>query len=76
MQQSNKIAVVILNFNGKKWLEKFLPSVIKNSIEADIIVADNGSDDDSILFLDQQYPQISQIILDKNYPWTIERLSA
>ncbi|MFB0926046.1 MAG: glycosyltransferase family 2 protein, partial [Vicingaceae bacterium] len=55
---SNKIAVVILNWNGKSFLEKFLPSVVKHSIEAKIIVADNASTDDSISFLEKTYPSI------------------
>ena len=45
---SPKVAVVILNFNGKKFLEKFLPNVIANSVGHQIYVADNGSTDDSI----------------------------
>ena len=42
-----KIAVVILNWNGRKLLERFLPSVIEHSKEAGIYVADNASTDDS-----------------------------
>ena len=70
LPQSSQIAVVILNYNGKKWLEKFLPSVITNSTEAEIIIADNGSTDDSISFLQQTYPDLRLIILDKNYGFT------
>jgi glycosyltransferase involved in cell wall biosynthesis len=44
---SPKVAVVILNFNGKKFLEKFLPNVIANSVGHQIYVADNGSTDGS-----------------------------
>ena len=58
-----KVAVVILNWNGKNFLEKFLPSVIQfNSINAQIIVADNASTDDSVNFLKLNYPQIKIII--------------
>jgi GT2 family glycosyltransferase len=64
---SNKIAVVILNLNGKSFLEKFLPSVVKHSIEAKIIIADNYSTDDSISFLEKNYPFIHIIKLDQNY---------
>ena len=64
---SNKIAVVILNWNGKSFLEKFLPSVVKHSIEAKIIVADNASTDDSISFLEKTYPSIDIIKLEQNY---------
>ena len=53
-----KIAVVILNWNGEALLEKFLPSVVEHSKEADIYVADNASTDGSISFLRQHYPQI------------------
>lgn len=56
-----KLAVVILNWNGKQLLEQFMPSVISYSQEALIYVADNASTDDSITFLKQQFPQV-QII--------------
>ncbi|MES2592034.1 MAG: glycosyltransferase family 2 protein [Bacteroidota bacterium] len=54
-----KVAVVILNWNGKDFLAKFLPSVISNNYsDAEIIVADNASTDDSISFLTSAYPTI------------------
>lgn len=54
-----KIAIVILNWNGRKLLEKFLPSVVQFSEgQADIYVADNNSSDDSIDFLLKNYPQV------------------
>ena len=56
-----KIAVVILNWNGKVFLEEFLPSVIKNSACATIYIADNDSNDDSISFLELNYPDIKII---------------
>ena len=57
-----KIAIVILNWNGKTLLEKFLPSVVKFSKEdADIYVADNNSTDDSIVFLKKHYPEVKII---------------
>jgi len=64
-----KVAVVILNWNGQKLLEKFLPSVIQNTTyhDAEIIVADNASTDNSIEFLQNQYPLLKIIKLDKNY---------
>jgi len=64
-----KIAIVILNWNGRNFLEKFLPSVIENSAnqDAEIIIADNGSSDDSILFLKNKYPKIQIIVFEKNY---------
>ncbi len=56
-----KIAIVILNWNGAALLEKFLPSVIRHSKNADIYVADNASTDTSISFLKEQYPNIKII---------------
>ena len=54
-----KIAIVILNWNGKKLLEQFLPSVINfSSNEAEVYVADNASTDDSIQFIKEFYPSI------------------
>jgi len=52
------VAVVILNWNGKALLEKFLPSVVKYSKEAEIYVADNASTDNSVEFLQNQYPHV------------------
>jgi GT2 family glycosyltransferase len=62
----NKIAVVILNWNGRKLLEQFLPSVISFSSKATIYVADNKSTDDSVDFLKNTYPQISIIQIPTN----------
>ncbi|WP_370086248.1 glycosyltransferase family 2 protein [Ekhidna sp.] len=62
-----KTAIVILNYNGKNFLEKFLPSVISNSQEADVVVADNNSSDDSVDFLKSSFPSVRLIQLDKNY---------
>lgn len=55
------LAVVILNWNGKQLLEQFLPSVISNSEEATIYIADNASTDDSIAYVKKTYPQIKII---------------
>ena len=66
--QSKKIAVLILNWNGRGLLERFLPSiVVHNSSEADIIVIDNASNDDSISFLKDAYPTIQRIEFKVNY---------
>ncbi len=64
---SKDIAVVILNWNGKSFLEQFLPSVIKYSNEAEVIVADNFSTDNSVSFLKENYPQLKIIQLDENF---------
>lgn len=65
--QNLKIAVVILNYNGKKLLQQFLPTVIEHSRQADIYVADNASIDDSIIFLQKEFPAIRLIRLKENY---------
>lgn len=57
-----KTAIVILNWNGKDLLEKFLPSVVNFSSElATVYVADNASTDNSILFIKENYPSIKII---------------
>ena len=59
---SPKIAVVILNWNGKNFLPQFLPSVLASTYSNyEVIVADNGSSDDSLAFLKEQYPSIRVI---------------
>ncbi|WP_157279042.1 glycosyltransferase family 2 protein [Olivibacter sitiensis] len=56
---NRKIAIVILNWNGKHYLERFLPSVCANTpAHAEIVVGDNGSTDDSVDFMTLHYPQI------------------
>lgn len=62
-----KIAVVILNWNGKHFLEQFLPSVIASSYgHYVLIIADNGSSDESIAFLQNKYPDIERIVFKEN----------
>ncbi|CAN5830999.1 glycosyltransferase family 2 protein [soil metagenome] len=56
------VAVVILNWNGRKFLEDFLPSVIQHNPDfSEIIVADNASTDDSIAWLNKNYPAVRVI---------------
>ncbi len=64
-----KTAVVILNWNGKSLLKQFLPALLAHTPEdrAEIIIADNGSTDDSLPFLRETYPDIRCILLDRNY---------
>ena len=63
------IAVVILNWNGEKLLEEFLPSITQYSKREDteIYLADNASSDNSINFIKQNYPEIKLVVNDKNY---------
>ena len=62
-----KTAVVILNWNGKHWLDKFLANVIGFSPEAEVVIADNNSTDDSVNYLQKYYPSIRIIQNDGNY---------
>jgi GT2 family glycosyltransferase len=65
---TKKVAVAILNWNGKKWLEQFLPNVITHSESiAEIVMIDNGSTDDSISFCQLNFPQVTIIALEKNH---------
>ncbi len=69
METINKVAVVILNWNGVALLRRYMPSVVANTNPevADVIVADNGSTDQSLTFLAVQYPQVKVIHLAENY---------
>ena len=73
-----KVAIVILNWNGRVMLERFMPSVVKYShgqhfsvldtdYDTEVVVADNGSTDDSLAFLQQNYPEVPLVRLDRNY---------
>lgn len=64
-----KTAVVILNWNGQKLLDKFLPTVLKHSLneETEVVVADNGSTDNSVEYLTANFPDLPLIELDENY---------
>lgn len=66
----SRIAVVILNWNGRRFLEKFLPSVTTLSEGADVWVADNGSTDDSIELINKQFPTVKVLQFDQNYGFT------
>ena len=55
------IAVVILNWNGQQWLEKFLPIVIEKSSMANIYIADNASTDNSVNFIGDNFPSVKII---------------
>ena len=63
------VAVIILNWNGAKLLSEFLPSVVANTPRdiARVIVADNGSTDNSLDLLARDFPDVEVIKLDRNY---------
>lgn len=62
----HSLAIALLNYNGKSFLEKFLPSVVQHSKDAAIYVIDNASTDDSVAFLKENYPEIHLVINEKN----------
>lgn len=61
-----KVAIAILNWNGKNWLEKFLPSVLQYSDEAKVYVIDNASTDGSVAFLKDNFPDVIVVQNSKN----------
>lgn len=62
-----KTAIVILNWNGIKYLQHFLPNILTNSGSASLIVADNHSSDGSVEWIIENHPDIHVITLDDNY---------
>jgi len=58
--------IVLLNYNGVKWLQQFLHQVVEYAGGAKVYVIDNGSTDESLVFL-QNFPTVEVISLDKNY---------
>ena len=65
----DKIAVVILNWNGCDMLRTFLPFVIRYSEgkEIEVCVADNGSTDDSVTMIQREFPSVRMILLEQNH---------
>jgi len=64
-----RTAVVILNWNGEKFLNQFLPVLLRNTQlpGVDIYVADNASTDNSLSLIEEQFPTVKTVVLDKNY---------
>ena len=62
-----KVSVVILNWNGVKHLRTYLPSVVANTPKAEIFVADNGSTDESLEVISNEFMTVKTIVLDQNY---------
>lgn len=69
---SSSVAIVILNWNGVSFLERFIPILYNNTPKeiGEIIIADNGSIDSSVEWLKENYPMLRVILLDKNYGFT------
>ena len=64
--EQKSVAVVILNWNGKSFLEKFLPLVVQYSSAANVYLADNNSSEDSVAFVKANFPEVSIIINKSN----------
>ena len=73
MEVEKTCSVIILNWNGAEMLRRYLPSVVESlhdsdvSIQTELIVADNGSTDNSLDVLAKEFPTVKTIVLDKNY---------
>ena len=69
VNKNKRLAVIILNWNGIALLKEFIPVALKytSGEEVDLIVADNGSGDDSVKWLKENYPAVKIIELGKNY---------
>jgi len=67
-----KTAVVILNYNTRDYLQRFLPGLIAScqGLEAQVIVADNASTDESARMMTERFPQVPLIQLERNYGFT------
>ena len=63
----HKICVAILNYNGREHLERFLPQVLESVPKELLLIIDNNSDDESLQFLQQNYPELQVKILQENY---------
>ena len=67
-----KTAVVILNYNTADYLQRFLPGLIASckGLDAQVVVADNASQDGSVALMQERFPEVPLILLDKNYGFT------
>jgi hypothetical protein len=79
----SKLAVVILNWNGKRFLEQFLPTLLRTLPDyAEAVVCDNASEDDSVAFLKEHFPQVKLLLNERNegfargYNLALERVEA
>lgn len=80
--EEQSIAIIILNWNGKKWLEQFLQQVVDCSQipGADVYVADNASTDDSVSYLKSNFPKVKVMVNSSNegyaggYNWAIDQV--
>jgi len=70
MEEKNQpmVSIIIVNYNGKEFLQKCLESIISNNYKNfEIILVDNNSKEDTVNFVKKNYPDVFIIELDKNY---------
>jgi GT2 family glycosyltransferase len=67
-----RVSIVILNWNGEKYLQRFLPTLLEYTDDpgAEVVVADNGSTDGSVALVEKSFPQVRLIRFDQNYGFT------
>ena len=71
--ETHKLAIVILNYNGINFLKKFMSNTVKHSEKFAIYVIDNNSSDDSLKYLNDEFPNVKII---KNFPSTYEEIES
>ena len=65
-----KVAILVLNYNGKALLSTYLGSVVRHKEEAEVWVVDNGSTDDSLDLVKKNFPEVKVLVLDNNFGYT------
>ena len=80
METPTKVAMRGLNYNGIYWLKKFLGDVVKKTTDAEVIIADNASTDDSVNYVTNNFPNV-KLILNKpmiagGYSKALQQISA
>ena len=71
-----KVAILVLNYNGKALLSTYLGSVVRHKEEAEVWVVDNGSTDDSLDLVKKNFPEVKVLVLDNNFGYTKDESEA
>ena len=68
-KMAGRISIIILNWNGRKWLKESLPSILNQKVNEnfEVLLVDNGSIDDSVKYVKSRFPQVKLIELGENY---------
>jgi GT2 family glycosyltransferase len=68
MKENNLISIIIVNWNGKRWLNKCLSTLLRQTHKnIEIIVVDNASTDDSVEYINKNFPKVKIIVNKENY---------